>query len=116
MHNRLSFGKGVLFSSKCGYVGRTYESNLMSANDPASEKHLSPGELRGEFIRQISMPLYDSLETTFSQRGIKKALLYSPYGGKYRHLFLYSKRKRIRKKNHWNAVVEMLSGGNYETR
>lgn len=59
----------------------------------------------------ISMPLYDSLEATFSQCGIKKALLYSPYGGKYRHLFLYSKRKRIRKKNRWNAVFEMLSGG-----
>lgn len=111
MNNRLSLGQGVLFSSKCGYVGRTRESNVMPANDPASENYLSPGELRGECIRQITMPLYDSLEVTFSQRGMKKAALYSPYGGKYRHLFLYSKRKRIRKKNRWNAVFEMLSGG-----
>ena len=111
MNNRLSFGQGVLFSSECGYVGRTYESTLMPANDPTSENYLSPGELCGEYIRQISMSLYDSLEETFSQRSIKKALLCSPYCGKYRHLFLYSKRKRIRKKNHWNAVFEMLSGG-----
>lgn len=111
MHNGISFGKGILFSSECGYVGRTVESNLIPANDPAIENYLSPGELCGESIRQISMPMYDSLEAAFSQRGIKKSLLYSPYGGKYRHLFLYSKRKRIRKKNHWNAVVEMLTGG-----
>ena len=111
MNSGLSFDKGILFSSECGYVGRTGESNLMYANDPTSEKCVSPGEWRGECIRQISMPLYDSLEATFSQRGMKKVVLYSPYGGKYRHLFLYSKRKRIRKKNHWNAVVEMLLGG-----
>lgn len=110
MNNGLSFGKGVLFSSECGYVGRTYESNLIPANDPSGEKCVSPGEWCGECIRRISMPMYDSLEATFSQSGIKKAVLYSLYGGKYRHLFLYSKRKRIRKKNHWNAVFEMLSG------
>ena len=78
MYNGLSFGKGVLFSSKCGYVGRTGESNF----NPA-----------------------------FSKNVWERVVLYSPYGGKYRHLFLYSKRKRIRKKNHWNAVVEMLLGG-----
>lgn len=111
MDELLSFGKGILFSSECGYVGRVDEPNFIYANDSAVENYLSPGELRGECIRRISMPLYVSLEYTFSQRGMKKALLHSPYGGKYRHLFLYSKRKRIRKKNHWNAVFELLSGG-----
>lgn len=112
MNNGLSFGKGVLFSSECGYVGRTYESNLIPANDPSGEKCVSPGEWRGECIRQISMPLYVSLEVQFSPRGIKKAVLHSPFGGKYRHLFLYSKRKRIRKKNQMNAFLEMVMGGN----
>lgn len=112
MNNGLSFGKGVLFSSECGYVGRVDQSNLISANDNASENYLSHGELRGECIRRISMPLYVSLEVQFSPRGIKKAVLHSPFGGKYRHLFLYSKRKRIRKKNQMNAFLEMVMGGN----
>lgn len=112
MNNGLSFNNGVLYRGEGVMLGEVKESALVSADDNTCEKCLSPGErYYGECIRQISMPPCDSLEMTFSQRGIKKAVLHSPYGGKYRHLFLYSKRKRIRKKNHWNAVFEMLSGG-----
>lgn len=108
--NGLSFNKGVLYSDERGYLGMVNESHLIPNNDPTSEKCLSPGEWCGEIIRHTSMSLYDSLAVTFSPRGIKKAVFCSSYGGKYQHLFLYSKRKRIRKKHQMNAFVEMVTG------